>query len=381
MLGVIVSIDGSWQKRGHMSHNGVVTVIENVTGVILDYVALSNYCSVCQTGPRADSPDYAAWYATHADKCQKNIACSSGAMEVEGAIILFGRSLQKHGFRYLKMLGDGDAKTHTRLIELDPYGGRPIIKVECINHVAKRLGTALRSLKQKRQAQELPIGGRGKLTEERIKMLTNYYGRAIKDNKGNLHGMVQAVWASYYHSISTDECHHHEFCPEGPQSWCFFQRAVTEGVEPRAHSKALPADVAQAIRPVYERLSDRSLLAKCIDGLTQNSNESFHSLLWSICPKVRWACLRTVDTCLGLAVQQFNKGTTATVDVLEKIEITPTKAVVDYAENQDTLRVRTASRKSSNKEKERRKTIDNLLRAERLARQGAGGVMYGAGRF
>ena len=54
---------------------------------------------------------------------------------------------------------------------------------------------------------------------------------------------------------------------------------------------------------------------------------------------------------------------------------------MDYAENQDTLRVRTTSRKSSNKEKERRKTIDNLLRAERLARQGAGGVTYGAGRF
>ena len=88
-----------------------------------------------------------------------------------------------------------------------------------------------------------------------------------------------------------------------------------------------------------------------------------------------------MDTCLGLAVQQFNKGATTIVDVLEKIEITPTKAVVDYAENQDTLRVRTASRKSSNKEKERRKTTDNLLRAERLARQGAGGVMYGAGRF
>ena len=70
-----------------------------------------------------------------------------------------------------------------------------------------------------------------------------------------------------------------------------------------------------------------------------------------------------MDTCLGLAVQQFNKGATAIV-VSEKIKITPTKAVVDYAENQDTQRVRTASRKSSNKEKQWRKTIDNLLRAE-----------------
>lgn len=46
---------------------------------------------------------------------QKNMNCSSNAMEMEGAVILFQRSIQLHRFRYTSMLGDGDSKTHTKL--------------------------------------------------------------------------------------------------------------------------------------------------------------------------------------------------------------------------------------------------------------------------
>ncbi|KAL8578186.1 hypothetical protein ACOMHN_051741 [Nucella lapillus] len=73
--------------------------------------------------------------------------------------------------------------------------------------------------------------------------------------------MYRAVWASYFHVTSTDEEHNHLFCQEGSESWCFFQRATADGVAPRPHTKSLPLDVAEAIRPVYERLSDRTLLS------------------------------------------------------------------------------------------------------------------------
>ena len=44
-------------------------------------------------------------------------------------------------------------------------------------------------------SQGQPIGGKGKLTDLRIKKLTNYYGRAIKDSRGDLTAMQDAVWA------------------------------------------------------------------------------------------------------------------------------------------------------------------------------------------
>ena len=176
VLDISISIDGSWQKRGRTSKNGIVTVIDTMTGLILDFVTLSNYCHECDTGPAPDDASYADFIAKHQPKCQKTIDCSSGAMEMEGAVIIFRRSIQLHGFRYSQMLGDGDAKTYARVCEDDPYDGRPIEKLECVNHVTKRMETALRNLVQNKKAQGQPIGGKGKLTDLRIKKLTNYYG-------------------------------------------------------------------------------------------------------------------------------------------------------------------------------------------------------------
>ena len=42
-----VSFDGSWQKRGHTSLYGLATVIDVLTGLVLDYEILSKYCHVC----------------------------------------------------------------------------------------------------------------------------------------------------------------------------------------------------------------------------------------------------------------------------------------------------------------------------------------------
>ena len=80
-------------------------------------------------------------------------------MEMEGAEIMFRRFIELHGFPYTEMPGGGDAKTRSRLLQ-DPYDGRPIEKLECVNHVTMRMGTALRNLVEKGKAQGQPTGGR-----------------------------------------------------------------------------------------------------------------------------------------------------------------------------------------------------------------------------
>ena len=47
ILDIAVSYDGTWQKRGHTSHNGAAAVIDLLTGLPIDYEVLSNYCSKC----------------------------------------------------------------------------------------------------------------------------------------------------------------------------------------------------------------------------------------------------------------------------------------------------------------------------------------------
>lgn len=381
VLNISISIDGTWQKRGRTSHNGVVTVIELFTGLILDFVALSNYCKVCEAGPNPDSREYRDWKRKHEPNCQKNIDCSSGAMEAKGAVILFARSVALHSFRYTSMLGDGDAKTYATLLEEDPYDGVHIEKLECVNHVTKRMGTALRNLVEKKKAQGESISGRGKLTEARIKELTSYYGRAIKDNAHDLEAMQSAVWASFFHTVSNDEQYNHDYCPKGKTSWCFFQRARADNVSPRPHRRPLPNNIAAALKPVYQRLGDPQLLQRCLAGKTQNSNESFHAVLWSACPKERWGSLRTVQTALALSVQRFNKGSSAFVDVLQQLELVVSPSMLAYVEQQDGKRVCAATRKTSSKEKERKKRVDMARRQELHERQEREGNMYGAGQF
>ena len=45
VLDIYVSIDRSWQKWG-ITYNGIVTVTDIITGQVLDYITLSNFCRV-----------------------------------------------------------------------------------------------------------------------------------------------------------------------------------------------------------------------------------------------------------------------------------------------------------------------------------------------
>ena len=80
------------------------------------------------------------------------------------------------------MLCDGDSKTSSAVRELTPYD--PDIKIEkedCINHVSKRIGSALRNLVAESKAQKQPVSGKGKLTQEKMLKIQNYYRWVCKE--------------------------------------------------------------------------------------------------------------------------------------------------------------------------------------------------------
>ena len=47
--------------------------------------------------------------------------------------------------RFTTFIGDGDSKAFANLVAIKPYGD---VKHECVGHVQKRMGTALRTLKK-----------------------------------------------------------------------------------------------------------------------------------------------------------------------------------------------------------------------------------------
>ncbi|GFS59943.1 uncharacterized protein TNCV_3957391 [Trichonephila clavipes] len=220
-------------------------------------------------------------------------------MEVKAAEILWKRSIKNCGMRYVSILSDGDAKTYQHLSSLNVYGSCiKIAKEECINHVAKRLGTGLRNKILEWRNKGITIGGRkeGNLKENTIVKLTNFYRKAIKDNAPDVRKMKSAILASLFHCSSTDKTPKHSKCPTGSTSWCFYQRALANNENPKSHSlmkTKLSEQVLEKILPVYQRLVNDELLERCSAGKTQNANESIHSVIWKNCPKKKLLFLKS----------------------------------------------------------------------------------------
>ncbi|GFW65225.1 uncharacterized protein TNCV_394911 [Trichonephila clavipes] len=194
-------------------------------------------------------------------------------METVGMIRIFQRSLSHRSVRYTSYIGNGDSKTFSSITVSNPYGEDiTVSKIECVGHVKKRMGTRLRKLKQmsSKLSDGKSIEGKGRLTDRMIDLITTYYGNAIRQNKTCLSDIRKAVWAVYFHIRSSDEEPLHSFCPVGPNSWCKYQNQVVEGsVETFRHGNKLPVAVMDAIKPVFNDLSQPKLLQKCLGGKTQ----------------------------------------------------------------------------------------------------------------
>jgi len=48
IVDVAVSCDGTWQRRGYASHNGVVSVISMDTRKVIDIEAMNKSCKKCE---------------------------------------------------------------------------------------------------------------------------------------------------------------------------------------------------------------------------------------------------------------------------------------------------------------------------------------------
>ena len=365
IIDLAVSFDGTWMTRGHSSKYGLGCVVEIETGLVLDFVIMSLYCHSCAGAVvrcgGAETEEYKTWKAAHT-KCNINYVGPSRGMEVEAAEQLWQRSIEKFNFRYTTMLSDGDAKTHNRLCSLKVYGDTPIQKEECINHVAKRVGTALRKLSTESKKKGVTLGGRGygKLTQATITKLTAYYGKAIRAHSGNLEAMTDAVFATFYHACSTDDHPQHDQCPDGADSWCFYKRAQATGETPGPHrdnvGTPLSSEVAPHVKEVYVQLGHRSLLGRCVRGETQNANESLHAKIWAKCPKTGFVGLErlTVATCSAIA--EFNSGVEISIRKLcEAMDIVSGIQMVTSAKKADDQRLKQSLRQARSSTKEARR--------------------------
>ena len=118
---------------------------------------MTKYCKLCEHWSKGKGTlEYEEWLANH--QCGINHTESSGAMESAGAKAIFHRSVDNYGLRYTEYIGDGDTGSYPAVVESKPYGDIVPVKLECVGHVQKMLGTRLRNLRSDYKGKMLSDG-------------------------------------------------------------------------------------------------------------------------------------------------------------------------------------------------------------------------------
>lgn len=335
-----------------------------------DVECLSKYCPTCKINSKKDHPN-----------CLTNHQGSSGGMEVAGVVKIFQRSEESPvPARYVHFLSGWDCKSFDAMTQLTSYREVTIDKLECINHVEKRMGTRLRVLRKTYKKKLLPDGKKlsRKGPDTVINNLQEYYGKAIRSSK-TLEAMKEACWATYYHKGSTDADPQHGLCLLGGDSWCKYNRAAANGLPCPEHTYSIPTEVMTVIKPVYQDLCSPNLL-RCLHGNTQNCNEASNNVIWSRIPKNTF--LNEITLKIGVldSVIAYNEGALAKVKVLQDLCGKAGGNCVVGLQNSDAKRVREAERALLEIKKRPRKA-KKIVKRRLEANEDEDGPSYGAGLF
>ena len=263
LVDIGVTVDGTWQRRGYTSMNGVVVAMSVDSGKVLDIEVLSRFCKSCSSMGRIlkdDPQKLEEWLGTHEESCPVNYTGTAPVMEVEGAKRMFERSITNRNIRYTSYCGEGDSKAYQTVKFV--YGpDKPVQKFECIGHYQKCVGCRLRKLKKETK-------GMRELTPVVIDKLQNYFGIALRANCTTVENMQRAIWASFFHVASSKENDYHSHCEASVTSWCQFQRDKINNTNLYKVGSGLSLDIVKLIKPIYLDLVKESELKKCLHGKT-----------------------------------------------------------------------------------------------------------------
>lgn len=401
VLDVAVSFDGTWAKRGFTSLTGIVFVISTDIGKVLDYHVLSKTCQKCslKKSKCEDDAEFEEWRIEHlaSGECDMNFEGSSPAMGSEGAVTLWKRSIELHNLRYKWMVSDGDSKAFTSVEDVYEPDGCKVEKLDCVGHVQKRMGKHLLKLKATNKgklADGKSLGGKGRLTEGKIKQLQKYYGLAIRQNtlsnpnptKAEIdvaaYTMKKNIIALLNHCVtSNDPSKQHRYCPQGESSWCKWQQDKATGTTTYKENDCLPEVFLEALRPTFVTLSETKLLERCVRGTTQNPNECINSLVWVRCPKHKHHGLKAISCAVASAVNHFHSGAASRERVMKKLYIPAGQHTRHASFVKDRKRLRKSDLQATQKEKKRRQGQDLLRTRREEALRDSEGVTYEAGGF
>ena len=162
--------------------------------------------------------------------------------------------------------------------------------------------------------------------------------------------MARAVWASLMHKVAfEDPAVRHRYRPEGASPWCGWQQGKAGG-DPYVPKDSIPVAVFGVLKPIWMQLTDKSLLSKCVRGATQNRNEAWNGMLWSICPKTKFGGVDVIELHAALTTARFNHGMGVYGAILEEMGIARGTYTACALQFEDDTRLSFAARKAQRRQ-------------------------------
>ena len=109
----------------------------------------------------------------------------------------------------------------------------------------------------------------------------------------------------------------------------------------------MPAAIKKEVEPIFKDLSSEALLSKCLDGLTQNNNESLNALIWKKFPKDVYVSRNIIEIGVASAVLEFNNGTQGIRKIYENAGLHFGKFITAACKKKNKNRIGIMTHKSS----------------------------------
>lgn len=143
----------------------------------------------------------------------------------------------------------------------------------------------------------------------------------------------------------------------------------------------LPDHIIALIKPIYARLSNDDLLKKCLDGKTQNQNESLNGMIWNRLPKTVFVGADVLNFGAYDGVAHFNIGNKAAENILSELGLIPGHFFNESLRKGDKLRVKKAEHRNTPEVKKRRKILRGQKKKKADKNKEKEGTTYEAGAF
>lgn len=213
------------------------------------------------------------------------------------------------------------------------------------------------------------------LTDKVIREMSVYYSLAIQRHGNSVDEMRSEIMAGFYHKISTDEFPQHDMCNI---EWCKYIQHTAAGV-PFQHPPPLDPKIQDAVKEIYESLTNEDLLERCLGLNNQNNNESYNSCLWQLAPKHLYCGKNTLQIAAWISASVYNEGSMTLLMMLKAMGVRVGPLALNYCTNANKARKIQCSRRSSEASKEgriKKKQEDQAKFAEIEEEEG---LLYAAG--